>query len=70
MKIMLIYRLSHMLFEKWSGIFGLKSVNNTLTHHSRSGKHGRLDHVIGTTEMSRGRSLRSIHFIRFLNASL
>ena len=59
-----------MLFQKWSGIFRLKSVNNTLTRHSRSGKHGRLGHVIGTTEMSRGRLLRSIHFIRFLNASL
>ena len=38
----------------------------SLTRHSRSGKHGRLGHQIGTREMSRGRSLRSIHFIWFL----
>ena len=40
----------------------------SLTRHSRSGKHGRLGHLIGTREMSRqrGRSLRSIHFIWFL----
>ena len=41
-------------------------VNNRLTRHSRSGKHGRLGHVIGTREMSRGRSLRSINLIWFL----
>ena len=58
-KILLIYRFSHMLFEKQSGS------NNRLTHHSRSGKHGRLGHVIGTRGMSRGRSLRSINFIWF-----
>ena len=52
-----------MLFEKRSGSF-LKIVNNRLTHHSRSGKHGRLGHVIGTREMSCGRSWRSI-FIWF-----
>ena len=51
-----------------SGVFfsSLKSVNNRLTRFSRSGKHGRLGHVIGIREMSRGRSLRSIHFICFL----
>ena len=49
MKTLLIYRFSHMLFEKRSG-----------TRHSRSGKHGRLGHVIETREMSRGLSLRSI----------
>ena len=54
-----------MLFEKRSGS-SLKSVNNRLTRHSRSGKHGRLGHVIGTRGLSRGRSLRSIHFIWFL----
>ena len=35
-----------------------------LTRHSRSRKQGRLGHVIGTRETSRGRSL--IHFIWFL----
>ena len=49
-----------MLFEKWSGSF------KRLTRYSRSGKHSRLGHVIGTRGMSRGRSLRSIHFIGFL----
>ena len=44
----------------------LKSVSNRLTRHSRSGKHGRLGHVIGTREMSGRRSLTSIHFISFL----
>ena len=47
------------------GVFRL-SLNNRLTRHSRSGKHSRLGHVIGTREMSHGRSLRSTHFIWFL----
>ena len=38
----------------------------SLTRHSCLGKHGRLGNQIGTREMSRGRSLRSIHFIWFL----
>ena len=38
----------------------------SLTRHSRSGKYGRLSHVIGTREMLRGRSLRSINLIWFL----
>ena len=51
MKILLIYRFSRMLVEKGSGVFSsLKSVNNRLTRHSRSGKHGRLGHVIETRE--------------------
>ena len=67
MKILLIYRFSRMLFEKRSVFFfRLKSINNKLTRRSRSGKHGRLGHLIGTREMSHSRSLRSIHFICFL----
>ena len=57
-KILLIYRFSHMWFGKRSGFF------SSLTRHSRSRKQGRLGHVIGTRETSRGRSL--IHFIWFL----
>ena len=60
-KTQLIYRFSHLLFEKRSESFR----DNRLTRHSRSGKHGRLGHVSGTREVSRGRSLRSIHFIWF-----
>ena len=37
----------------------------SLIRHSRSGKHGRLGHQIGTREMSRVRSLKSIYFIFF-----
>ena len=68
MNILLIYRFSHLLFEKRI----LKNVKNRLTRHSRSGKHGRLGHVIGTREMSRGRSVRSfkIQFIWFLSRKL
>ena len=47
-----------MWFGKRSGFF------SSLTRHSRSRKQGRLGHVIGTRETSRGRSL--IHFIWFL----
>ena len=65
-KILLIYRFSRMLFEKRTGFFRLLSVNNRLTRHSRSGKQVRLGHVIETRELSRGRSLRSIHLIWFL----
>ena len=39
-----------------------------MARHSRSDKHGRLDHVIGTREMSGGRSLGSVHFIRLQNS--
>ena len=31
----------------------LKSVNNRLTRHPRSGKHGRLGRAIGTTNVTR-----------------
>ena len=46
--------------------FVSQKCSNRLTRHSRSGKHGRLGHLIGTREVSHGRSLRSIHFIWFL----
>ena len=58
-KILLIYRFSHMLFEKRCGC-----VNNRLTRHSRSGKHGRLD--TARNQNKSGRSFRSIHLIWFL----
>ena len=44
--------------------FFFVSEKSRLTRHSRSRKQGRLGHVIGTRETSRGRSL--IHFIWFL----
>ena len=55
MKILLIYRFSH----TW---FGKRSVFFFVIH--AFGKQGRIGHVIGTRETSRGRSL--IHFIWFL----
>ena len=45
---------------------GRQCVARPLTRHSRSGNQGRLGHQVGTREMSRGRSLKSIHFIWFL----
>ena len=52
-----------MAFTKNLCVFSaLKSVNNSLTHHSHSGKHGRLGHIT-EQQMSLGRSLRSKHFI-------
>ena len=49
------------------GFFVSKKCKLTDWHDIRFGKHGRLGHVSGTRELSRGRSLRSIHFYLIFN---